>query len=76
MILSEIKQYLIKHKRVTLSDLTIHFDTDPEAMRGMLEQWIRKGRVLKSELQANCNKSCAKCCDDSVMEIYEWDSLK
>jgi hypothetical protein len=72
MILSDIKRYQIEHKRATLGDLAIHFDTDPEAMRGMLEQWIRKGRVLKSELQTSCNKTCSKCCDDSAMEIYDW----
>ena len=76
MILSEIKQYLMKHKRATLGDLAIHFDTDPDAMRGMLEQWIRKGRVSKSDLQANCNTTCSKCCDDATMEIYEWTSQK
>jgi hypothetical protein len=47
MILSEIKRYLVEHKQATLGDLAIHFDTDPEAMRGMLEQWIQRGRVLK-----------------------------
>lgn len=72
MILSEIKRYLMQHKQVTLGDLSIHFDTDPEAMRGMLDQWVRKGSVLKSELQATCNKTCSKCCDASAMEIYEW----
>ena len=72
MILSEIKQYLMKHKRVTLGDLSVHFDTDPDAMRGMLDQWIRKGRVLKSDIQSDCNKSCSKCCSDTAMEIYEW----
>ena len=76
MILSEIKQYLMKHKRATLGDLSVHFDTDPDAMRGMLEQWIRKGRVSKSDLKASCNKTCSKCSDDAAMEIYQWTSLK
>jgi ferrous iron transport protein B len=48
------------------------FVDGPEAMRGMLEQWIRKGRVSKMEMQASCNISCSKCCSDSAMEIYEW----
>ena len=74
MILSDIKKYLMEHKRATLGDLALHFDTDPQAMRGMLEQWMRKGRVLRSELKSDCSKSCAKCCNDSVMEIYEWKS--
>jgi hypothetical protein len=71
-MLSEIKQYMIKHKRVTLGDLSLHFDAEPEAMRGMLTQWIRKGRITKMDLQSCCNKTCSKGCDDSAMEIYEW----
>jgi putative ferrous iron transport protein C len=72
MILSEIKRYLMKHKRVTLADLAIHFDTEPAAMKGMLAQWVRKGRVIESDVQTSCNKACSKCCDASAMEIYEW----
>lgn len=72
MILSEIKQYLIKHKRVTLGDLAFHFDAEPEAMKGMLGQWIRKGKVLKLDEMAGCSKACGKCCDGATLEIYEW----
>lgn len=72
MILSEIKKYLIQRKRVTLGDIAWHFDTEAEAMKGMLEQWIRKGRVLKLDEQAGCCKTCGKCCDGTAMEIYEW----
>jgi predicted ArsR family transcriptional regulator len=74
MILSDIKRYLQDRKQATLGDLAVHFDTDPEAMRGMLEQWIQKGRVAKSALRANCNRSCSKCCSDATIELYEWRS--
>ncbi len=72
MILSEIKHYLMKHKQVTLGDLAIHFDTETETMRGMMEQWVRKGRVLKSNGKASCNRTCSKCCGSPAMETYEW----
>jgi hypothetical protein len=49
MILSDIKEYLVKHKRVILGGLAVHFGTEPEAMKGMLDLWIRKGRVVKSD---------------------------
>lgn len=74
MILSEIKKYLMQHKRVTLGDLACHFDAEPEAMKGMLGQWIRKGRVLKFDEQAGCSKTCGKCCDGKLMKIYEWQA--
>jgi len=34
------------------ADLAVHFDTDREAMRGMLQQWVQKGRVTRSRPQA------------------------
>lgn len=72
MILSEIRHYLEDRKQVTLGDLAIHFDTDPDAMRGMLNQWMRKGMVVKSESRAGCSKKCGNCSGHAVMEIYEW----
>lgn len=74
MILSDIKEYLVKHKRVTLGDLAVHFGTEPEAMKGMLDLWIRKGRVVKSDGRACCAKSCGTCAGAAAMEIYEWRS--
>jgi DNA-binding MarR family transcriptional regulator len=72
VILFEIKQYLMEHKRITLGDLACHFDIEPEVMKGMLGQWIRKGKVIKLHEQADCSKTCGKCCDGTAMEIYEW----
>ncbi len=71
MILSEIKQYLSQRGSATLSDISVHFNTDPDAMRGMLEQWIRKGRVSKHIAGTSCGSSCNKC-DIKDSEIYRW----
>ncbi len=71
MILSDIKQYLSHRGNASLADICIHFDTDPEAMRGMLEQWIRKGRVKKQSISASCGSSCSKC-NLEATEIYQW----
>lgn len=70
MILSNIKQYLQQHKTVTLQNLALHFRSEPEAMREMLEHWIRKGKVRKQLIGGGC-KGCSEC-DSSKMEIYEW----
>jgi len=34
MILSDIKKYLLTNKQITLGELCIHFDSEPDAMRG------------------------------------------
>jgi len=72
MVLSDIKRYLQDRKQVTLDDLAIHFDTDREAMRGMLTTWIRKDRVVRCDLQATCGKGCSACSCEGAMELYEW----
>ena len=72
MILSDVKRYLSKNTRMTLSDLSVHFDTEPDAMRGMLENWVRKGKVRKHNADGGCSKGCGKCGNTTAMEIYEW----
>jgi len=72
MILTELKNYLQHRKRATLMEIAIHFETSPEAMRGMLEHWIRKKKVHILPIDSVCSdKSCSKC-DPLSLEIYEW----
>ncbi len=39
MILSDIRRYLSENKTVTLKDLSVHFDIEPDAVQGMLQEW-------------------------------------
>ena len=72
MILSQIKTYLSEKKTIALGELCIHFDTEPDAMRGMLEHWIRKSKVKKHAIEESCNNGCLECSNHDAMEIYEW----
>ncbi len=69
MILSELKNYLLQHKRATLRDLVNRFDTDADALRSMLGVLERKGRVRKLSVKA-CSSGCSKC-DPAGLELYE-----
>jgi hypothetical protein len=71
MILGDIKNYLMERRRAPLSDIALHLGSDPEAVRGMLERWIRKGKVRKLPAPASCNSGC-NVCDPAATEIYEW----
>ena len=72
MILSDIRAYLRAQKRVALVDLANRFDTDPDALRGMLGRWIAKGSVRKLPAATSmCATDCGKC-DQGSVEIYEW----
>jgi putative ferrous iron transport protein C len=70
MILSELRDYLKDHKRAALFDIALHFDSNPDAIRGMLEVWVKKGRVRKLPQGTSCSGCCE--CDPSMIEIYEW----
>jgi hypothetical protein len=71
VILSDLRAYLKGQRRVALADLIIHFNMDADALRGMLDKWISKGKVRKLPLSASCGTSCCQC-DTALTEIYEW----
>lgn len=71
MILSNIRDYLKQRGQCTLSDIALHFDTDADAVRGMLEVWIRKGKVQKRSATDSCGTSCQSC-DPAATEVYSW----
>ncbi len=69
MLLSQLSAYFARHKRVCLADLAAHFDVQPEALQGMLELLVAKGRIKRVETPFNCG-GCSKC-DPHQLEIYE-----
>ena len=71
MILSDIREYLKQRGQASLGDIALHFDADPAAVQGMLEIWIRKGKVEKRAATASCGSSCQQC-DPAATEIYRW----
>jgi putative ferrous iron transport protein C len=71
MILSDLRDYLRQRGQASLQDMALHFDADPDALRGMLEQWIRKGKVSRRSAKASCGDSCTQC-DPASVEIYVW----
>ena len=71
MILSQIRDYLQQRGEASLEDIARHFDTPPEAVRGMLETWMKKGRVQRHRAAPSCGTSCTQC-DPAATEFYQW----
>jgi predicted ArsR family transcriptional regulator len=71
MLLSRIKEYLSERGQATLADIALHVDAEPDAVKGMLQQWVRKGRVEQRKVEAACGTSCNRC-DPAAMELYVW----
>ena len=71
MILSEIGRYVQEHQQVTLNQIALHCEAQPEAVRGMLDIWIKKGKITRQQATASCGSTCQQC-DSSSTEIYIW----
>ncbi|MEG4575975.1 FeoC-like transcriptional regulator [Microcoleus sp. N3A4] len=70
MILSELQKFIADNNRASIADLKIHFRMDGDALRGMLNRLIRKGRISKMAEAKKCG-GCGSCADDAT-EIYVW----
>jgi len=73
MILSDIGHYVQEHRQVTLSQISLHFNAQPDAVRGMLETWIKKGKISRQMATASCGETCQQC-DAVHTEIYSWNT--
>jgi putative ferrous iron transport protein C len=71
MILSDIRKYLEQRGQASLADIALHFHADPDAVRGMLEAWIRKGKVIRRASSASCGSTCQSC-NPAGNELYIW----
>lgn len=68
-MLTALKAYLVDRRTVSLNEIARRFAIDPEALRPMLDLWIRKGKVRRSG-GARCG-SCVSCAP-ADLEFYEW----
>jgi len=71
MILARVESHLRERKRASLSDLAETLDSNPEALRGMLEMLARKGRIRRLPSGTTCGGGCNKCKPEAV-ELFEW----
>ena len=70
MLLLDVKFYMTSRGRASLQDLAAHFTVTPDAMRGLMDTWIVKGRARR----VGENQPCGSCgmCDSTPDEIFEW----
>lgn len=77
-MLMDIRSYLIRHGTTNIVDLSNHFRVAPEALRGMLDHWIRKGLVVRQDLSPGCSGCgtghCGGCGVAGCFELYQWQS--
>ena len=64
-------EVLAQPGKAAVYDLAVHFDTDPEAIRGMLGELERRGKVRRLPVGTPCGGGCSKC-DPGTVELYQW----
>ena len=75
-MLTDIKNLLIERQEMTLVDLSRHFHVSEAVMESMLEQWHRKGRLIRTEVAGGCMSSCGSCNESSETKIYyQWKQV-
>ncbi len=73
MILLELKKFLKERKVASVQEMALHCNAEPDAVRGMLEEWMRKGKVDKVSDTSSCKGGCCGCnAPVGSMEIYRW----
>jgi ferredoxin len=70
MILKELQNFVLKHHRVSLAELELHFQMDADALRQMLKKLIQKRRVRQLPMPEKCD-GCTFC-NLHAIEFYEW----
>lgn len=68
-MLTDLKSFLADRHAASLSEMARRFSMEPDALRPMLDHWIRKGKVRRSG-----GSRCQGCigCAAADVEIYEW----
>ncbi len=74
MLLSDIKQLLIKNGPLSVRELSVLLKQDEAAVEHGLRMWLDKGSVEKESVQTSCSgcSSCASAslCSDSA--VFRW----
>ncbi len=68
-MLIAIRDYISSQGVCSLAEISSYFKTSPDAMRGMLSHWVRKGKLVKES--SGCNKGCVSCSPEQL-ELYRW----
>ncbi|MCX7091204.1 MAG: FeoC-like transcriptional regulator [Legionellales bacterium] len=70
-MLSAIRNFIQIHRVVSVEQLSREFCIATEALGPMLEIWVNKGYIRKSNQKENCGTGCRSCYVQRVV-YYEW----
>ncbi len=74
MILTDLKNYIKTRQQVSLKDIALHFDVEPETAKGMLDFLVKKGRISLRSNPLSCASGCSSCSEAENSDIYIWNA--
>lgn len=72
MILRDVKNYIFERGQVPLREIGLHFEIDPEVIRGILGTLEIKGLIVRLPSGSACSGGCTQCSPESI-DIYQWN---
>jgi hypothetical protein len=69
-MLRDIQTYIANNGTVSVTDLSLHFRTNVNTLKPMLNKLDRKGRIRQLPNPTKC-EGCT-CCDLDDLVCYEW----
>jgi hypothetical protein len=70
-----IRDYIQKQGIVSIAQLSREFHIAIEALGPMLELWVNKGFVRKTDPKDSCGSACRGCSPQNI-QYYEWNSAQ
>lgn len=71
MMLTKLKAFVRQQGQANLLEIARHLETDPKAVKPMLDHWIRKGQIQPAPKPNGCGVKCVKC-EPIYAEVYCW----
>ena len=71
MLISQLSDYLRRHRRASVADAALHLDSSPDAVEAMLQLLERKQRVRRIASAAACG-GCNRCGGPGSSPVFEW----
>lgn len=71
-MLYELRNYIKKYNSVSIAQISREFMIDIQAMKPMLDIWVKKGVVKIYNHPLNCKISCGGCAKESPNIYYCW----
>lgn len=70
-MLLAIRDFIQLHRVASMEQLSREFRIAAEALGPILEVWVRKGLIRKTNPKENCGSSCRSCVTGRA-QYYEW----